>query len=29
MFEVVNPGRSTGVVALPLTVHVKTQRPEP
>ena len=29
MFEVVNPGRATGVVALPLTVHVKTQRPEP
>jgi ABC-2 type transport system ATP-binding protein len=29
MFEVVNPGRTTGVVTLPLTVHVKTQRPEP
>jgi len=29
MFEVVNPGRATGVVTLPLTVHVKTQRPEP
>jgi ABC-2 type transport system ATP-binding protein len=28
MFEVVNPGRATGVVTLPLTVHVKTQRPE-
>ena len=29
MFEVVNPGLTTGVVTLPLTVHVKTQRPEP
>jgi ABC-2 type transport system ATP-binding protein len=28
MFEVVNPGRATGVVTLPFTVHVKTQRPE-
>jgi ABC-2 type transport system ATP-binding protein len=28
-FEVVNPGRATGMVTLPLTVHVKTQRPEP
>jgi ABC-2 type transport system ATP-binding protein len=28
-FEVVNPGQATGVVALPFTVHVKTQRREP
>jgi ABC-2 type transport system ATP-binding protein len=28
-FVVVNPGQATGVVALPFTVHVKTQRPEP
>jgi ABC-2 type transport system ATP-binding protein len=27
-FEVVNPGKTTGVVALPFTVHVKTQRPD-
>ena len=25
-FEVVNPGKTTGVVALPFTVHLKTQR---
>jgi hypothetical protein len=27
-FEVVNPGKTTGVVALPFTVHVKTQLPD-
>lgn len=27
-FEVVNPGKATGVVALPFAVHVKTQRPD-
>ncbi|MFZ0172349.1 MAG: ABC transporter ATP-binding protein [Acidimicrobiales bacterium] len=27
-FEVVNPGKTTGVVALPFTVHLKTQRPD-
>ena len=26
-FEVVNPGKATGLVSLPFTVHVKTQRP--
>jgi hypothetical protein len=25
MFEVVNPGKATGVVSLPFTVHMKTE----